>query len=166
RRRCRGRLDPYRRLTWRAHPGPRFCRCTYGSDWRDTLSVDEIQLTLPSDEAFHRVAHLVLGGLAVRLNLTFESLEDLELALDALLERAKTDEDIVLRVQVLDGELHTIVGPFASVRMELEQGGAASLNLSRILSAVCDSVEISDRDGSEWVELTKRVEKMESPVVG
>jgi len=130
------------------------------------LSVDEIQLTLPSDEAFHRVAHLVLGGLAVRLNLTFESLEDLELALDALLERAKTDEDIVLRVQVLDGELHTIVGPFASVRMELEQGGAASLNLSRILSAVCDSVEISDRDGSEWVELTKRVEKMESPVVG
>ncbi|HKC21406.1 MAG TPA: hypothetical protein VKB64_02730 [Gaiellaceae bacterium] len=130
------------------------------------MSVDEIQLTLPSDEAFHRVAHLVLGGLAVRLNLTFESLEDLELALDALLERAKTDEDIVLRVQVLDGELHTIVGPFASVRMELEQGGAASLNLSRILSAVCDSVEISDRDGSEWVELTKRVEKMESPVVG
>jgi hypothetical protein len=128
------------------------------------LSGDEIQLTLPSDEAFHRVAHLVLGGLAVRLNLTFESLEDLELALDALLERAKTDEDIVLRVQILDGELHTIVGPFASVRTELEQGGATSLNLSRILSAVCDSVEISERDGSEWVELTKRVVKMESAV--
>ena len=128
------------------------------------MSGDEIQLTLPSDEAFHRVAHLVLGGLAVRLNLTFESLEDLELALDALLERAKRDEDIVLRVRVLDGELHTIVGPFASVRGELEQGGDGALNLSRILSAVCDSVEISDRDGSEWVELTKRVEKMESVV--
>lgn len=125
------------------------------------MSGDEIQLTLPSDEAFHRVAHLVLGGLAARLNLTFESLEDLELALDALLERAKRDEDIVLRVQVLDGELHTIVGPFASVRGELEHDGSNALNLARILSAVCDSVEISDRDGSEWVELTKRVEKME-----
>ena len=128
------------------------------------MSGDEIQLTLPADEAFHRVAHLVLGGLAARLNLTFESLEDLELALDALLERAKTDEEIVLRVQLLDGELHTFVGPFASVRLELEQGNAAALDLSRILGAVCDSVEISDRDGSEWVELTKRVEKMESPV--
>ena len=128
------------------------------------MSGDEIQLTLPADEAFHRVAHLVLGGLAARLNLTFESLEDLELALDALLERAKTDEEIVLRVQLLDGELHTIVGPFASVRLELEQGNAAALDLSRILGAVCDSVEISDRDGSEWGELTKRVEKMESPV--
>jgi len=128
------------------------------------LSGDEIQLTLPADQAFHRVAHLVLGGLAVRLNLTFESLEDLELALDALLERAKKDEETVLRVQVLDGELHTIVGPFASVRGELEHGRAGALTLSRILSAVCDSVEISDHDGSEWVKLTKRVETMEGAV--
>jgi hypothetical protein len=123
------------------------------------LSGDEIQLTLPADEAFHRVAHLVLGGLAVRLDLTFESLEDLELALDALLERAQPDDGVTLRVRVLDGELQTVVGPFTSVRKELEDGGAEALNLSRILSAVCDSVEITDRDGSEWVELTKRVEK-------
>src|SRR5438045_3619132 len=111
---------------------------------------------LPADEAFHRVAHLVLGGLAVRLNLSFESLEDLELALDALLERTSTDGEVVLRVRVLDGELQTVVGPFASVRAELEDDGDGALNLSRILSAVCDSVEISDQDGSEWVELTKR----------
>ena len=129
------------------------------------MSGDEIQLTLPADEAFHRVAHLVVGGLAVRLNLTFESLEDLELALDALLERARRDEDIVLRVQVRDGELQTIVGPFASLRGELEDGsGGDALNLSRILDAVCDSVEISERDGSEWVELTKRVDKVEGVV--
>jgi hypothetical protein len=120
------------------------------------LSVDEIRLTLPADEAFHGVAHLVLGGLAVRLNLTFENLEDLELALDALLERVQNDEEVTVRVRVLDGELQTLVGPFVSVRAELEDGGG-TLNLSRILGAVCDSVEISDRDGSEWVELTKRV---------
>lgn len=129
------------------------------------MSGDEIQLTLPADEAFHRVAHLVVGGLAVRLNLTFESLEDLELALDALLERARRDEDIVLRVQVRDGELHTIIGPFVSLRDELEDGGGGDeLNLSRILDAVCDSVEISERDGSEWVQLTKRVDKVEGAV--
>jgi hypothetical protein len=127
------------------------------------LSGDEIQLTLPADEAFHRVAHLVLGGLAVRLNLSFESLEDLELALDALLERTQTDDEIQLRVRVLDGELQTVVGPFVSVRAELDQGGD-SLTLSRILSAVCDSVEISERDGSEWVELTKRVQTVEGAV--
>jgi hypothetical protein len=125
------------------------------------LSGDEISLTLPADEAFHRVAHLVLGGFAVRLDLTFENLEDLELALDALLERTPREEDVTLRVRMADGELHTTVGPFAAVRAELERGGSADLNLSRILAAVCDSVEITDRDGSEWVQLTKRVQNAE-----
>ena len=35
------------------------------------MSGDEISLTLPADEEFRRVAHLVVGGLAVRLDLTF-----------------------------------------------------------------------------------------------
>ena len=125
------------------------------------MSGDEISLTLPSDEAFHGVAHLVLGGLAVRLDLTFENLEDLELALDALLERTRDDDDVTVRVRMVDGELHTTVGPFASVRADLEQGGADDLNLSRILSAVCDSVDIDEYDGSEWVQLTKRLETSE-----
>ena len=121
------------------------------------MSGDEISLTLPADEAFHRVAHLVLGGLAVRLDLTYEHLEDLEVALDALLKRPLTDEALTVRVQVLEGELRTTVGPFAALKAELERGGVESLNLSRILGAVCDNVEIADRDGSDWVELTKRV---------
>ena len=35
---------------------------------------DEITLTLPRDREFHRIAHLVLGGLALRLELTIETL--------------------------------------------------------------------------------------------
>ena len=124
------------------------------------MSGDEISLTLPADEAFHRVAHLVLGGLAARLDLTFENLENLELALDSLLERRRPEEDVTLRVRLLDHELHTTVGPFANVRAELERGSGDALNLSRILGAVCDSVEIADRDGSEWVQLTHRLHRV------
>jgi hypothetical protein len=124
------------------------------------LSGDEISLTLPADEAFHRVAHLVLGGFALRLDLTFENLEDLELALDALLERTKGEEPVNVRVRIVDGELRTTVGPFAALRAELDRDGADALNLSRILAAVCDRVEIADRDGSEWVQLTKRVQTL------
>jgi anti-sigma regulatory factor (Ser/Thr protein kinase) len=120
------------------------------------LSVDEISLTLPADNAFHGVAHLVLGGLAVRLDLTLEHLEDLELALDALLERTASDGDVTVRVRVFDQELKTSVGPFESVRHELESSD--QLNLARILATVCDEVEVTDRDGSEWVELTKHIE--------
>ena len=67
------------------------------------MSGDEICLTLPADEAFHGVAHLVLGGLAVRLDLTYENLQDLELALDALLERLSEDGDVTVLVRVGDG---------------------------------------------------------------
>ncbi len=122
------------------------------------MSFDEISLTLPANHAFHRVAHLVLGGLAIRLDLTFENLEDLELALDALLERTGNEHDVTLRVRVLDGALQTVIGPFTSVRAELERGGEDSLNLRRILATVCDAVDITDHDGSQWVELTKRVD--------
>ena len=122
------------------------------------MIVDEISLTLPADDAFHSVAHLVLGGLAARLNLSLEHLEDLELALDSLLERPSDGREVTLRVLVEDSVLRTIVGPFSSVRAELEEGGTNSLNLGRILRAVCDSVEIEDRDGSQWVELTKRLD--------
>ena len=122
------------------------------------MIADEICLTLPADDAFHSVAHLVLGGLAARLSLTFENLEDLELALDSLLERPSDGREVTVRVLVEDTELRMIVGPFTSVRAELEEGGADSLNLGRILDAVCDSVEIEDRDGSQWVELRKRVD--------
>ena len=125
------------------------------------MTADEICLTLPADDAFHSVAHLVLGGLAARLNLSFEHLEDLELALDALLERPSDGREVTLRVLVNDGELRTIVGPFTSLRADLDEGGTNSLNLGRILGAVCDSFEIEDRDGSQWVELTKRLDTVE-----
>jgi hypothetical protein len=131
-----------------------------GSDRRDTSNVDEISLTLPADEGFHRVAHLVLGGLAVRLDLSLESLEDLELALDALLERAADGEGVTLLVRVLDGELQTVVGPLESARAELERRDDESLDLGRILETVCDQVEIVEREGSQWVELTKRVDNV------
>ena len=123
------------------------------------MIADEIRLTLPADDAFHGVAHLVLGGLAARLNVTFENLEDLELALDALLERQDHSQEVTLRVIVEDSELRMVVGPFTSVRAELEEGGENSLNLGRILAAVSDSVQVEDRDGSQWVELTKGLDR-------
>lgn len=115
--------------------------------------MDEISLTLPADDAFRRVAHLVLGGLAVRLDLTYESLQDVELAVDALLERHGDAGEVTLRVRVEGDELRTVVGPFAALR-ELDKEAADALDLRRILTAVCDRFEV--RDG--WVELTKRLD--------
>ena len=117
---------------------------------------DEITLTLPREPEFHRVAHLVLGGLAVRLNLTIENLEDLELALDAILGRTdpKTGE-ITVRMTPRDGELETVVGPLTSkVIDEIEhEGHDGALSLRRVLESTVDDIHV---DGA-WVRLTKQV---------
>jgi anti-sigma regulatory factor (Ser/Thr protein kinase) len=115
---------------------------------------DLITLTLPVEEEFQRVAHLVLGGLAVRLELTFEHLEDLQLALDGLLER-RGDSTVTLAVTVDEGVLRTSVGPFPGGALEELEEDDTSLGLRRILETVVDSFEVEERDGEQWVELTK-----------
>lgn len=125
-------------------------------------ATDEITLTLPSERDFFRVAHLVLGGLAVRLNLTFESLEDLQLALDGLLDRRPGDGEFTVRVSVGSGVLETVVGPFEGpeLRRELERDAGDEFGLRRVLAAVVDEVGFEDGDGGDWVRLTKRVEEL------
>jgi hypothetical protein len=131
------------------------------------MKVDEITLTLPADDAFHGVAHLVLGGLAVRLNLTYELLEDLELCLDALLEEFPPGgDDLSVRVRIDDDDLTLSVGPFPAghMRAELETATTGdALGLHRILHTVCDRVEVVGREGAERVEVTKAIERTEAP---
>jgi anti-sigma regulatory factor (Ser/Thr protein kinase) len=102
---------------------------------------DEIRLTLPRQREFHRVAHLVLGGLAVRLELTIETLEDLQVALSAILDRAGEDGDVTVSMSLLDGTLETSIAP-VDVGEELGDGDGQTLDLRRILSAVVDDVRV------------------------
>jgi hypothetical protein len=105
-------------------------------------AVDEIVLTLPRERAFSGVAHLVLGGLAARLNLTFEQLEDLQLALDSLVEEHDDRGDITVRLRISAGTIEAQVGPFGdSLRAE---------------HTVVDRVELGKEQGDTWVTLTNR----------
>jgi len=123
---------------------------------------DEITLTLPAERDFYGVAHLVLGGLAVRLNLTFEHLEDLQIALDELLDNRTRDGQVTVSVSVHDDSIEASVGPFPDgrVRAELEHEQGA-VGLRRVLDAVVDRVDLREGEGGDWVTLTKRVEPPE-----
>ena len=123
------------------------------------MTPDTITLTLPPEREFQRVAHLVLGGLAVRLNLTLEALEDLQLALDGLLDSGAAGEDVTLELSVVAGAIEASIGPFGagSVQHAL-QTDADGVGLRRVLDTVVDRVEVSERDGGDWVQLTKRID--------
>jgi anti-sigma regulatory factor (Ser/Thr protein kinase) len=116
---------------------------------------DEITLTLPRDADFHRVAHLVLGGLAVRMDLTVENLEDLQIALDSILGRSELESgDVTVRMALRDGALETRVGPLpVNVLDEIEREHDNELSLRRVLDSTVDDVHV---DG-DTVRLTKKV---------
>jgi hypothetical protein len=119
------------------------------------MTRDMITLTIPREEPFHEVAHLVLGGVAARLNLTFESIDDLETALEAVLERASEDGEVTVELRLDDRAIVTRVGPFAAdaLREELDRDDD-SVGLRRILDTVLDGYEL---DGEGWLLLTKNV---------
>ena len=116
---------------------------------------DEITLTLPHEREFHRVAHLVLGGLAVRLELTIEMLEDLQLALSAILDRAKGDGDVTISMSLHDGVLETSVGPVDLSDELAGDEGDQTLSLRRILWTVVDDVQVE----GDHVRLLKKVNR-------
>jgi hypothetical protein len=119
---------------------------------------EEITLTLPREPRYFRIAHLVLGGLAVRLDLTFDGLDDLQLALDQLLDLDPGDGPVTVTVRVEGGTLHAAVGPFdaAVLRSQLDSS-AEGITAARILDTLVDDVSFGERDGAQWVELRKAV---------
>ena len=120
---------------------------------------DEITLTIPRDRALYSVAHLVLGGLGIRMNLTIEHLEDLQLALETVLESAPEGEDVTIVMRLDDGEMQTRVGPMNDgARAELAAEEGDDVGLRRILDALVDRVEVESDERGDWVKMTKTLE--------
>jgi anti-sigma regulatory factor (Ser/Thr protein kinase) len=121
---------------------------------------DEITLMIPRERDFHRVAHLVLGGLAARLDLTYESLEDLQLALDSLLERVEDNGEIVVRIRLSDAAIEALVGPFEgdALRAELERDEPGAVGLRRLLETVADRVELAPEGEGDFVRVVKHLD--------
>jgi hypothetical protein len=120
---------------------------------------DEIRLTIPPDRALYGVAHLVVSGFGIRLNLTIEHLEDLQLALDAVLEAAHDSEHVTIALRMKGGEIETAIGPLRDgIRNELETAPGEEVGLRRILDTLVDRVELAPGEGGDWMTLTKAVE--------
>jgi hypothetical protein len=121
--------------------------------------MDEISVTIPGERAFGAVAGLVLGGVAARHDLTLDVLDDLQLALESLLERESEDGRLTIVLRVGAETVDTRIGPFERRAVaELDEDAGDDLDLRRLLDTVVDDVRLSERDGSCWVELRKSYE--------
>ena len=121
------------------------------------MSRGEVRLVIPAEEEFRPIAHLVTGGLAMRLDVTYEDLEDLQVALDELLGLRDDEQDVTVALSVEDDVVRASVGPLPAGALHEEEPTADGLDLERVLETVCDTHEFEHRDDGLWAELTKRV---------
>ena len=120
------------------------------------MTTDEIRLVIPAEEDFRPIAHLVTGGLAMRLDVTYDDLDDLQVGIEALLGLRDDAGELVVSLSADDGVLRASLGPFPPDKVH-EVASARDLDLQRVLDTVCDTHEVEERDGDAWVELTKRI---------
>ena len=119
--------------------------------------MDEFTIQIPRERPFSAVADLVVGGIAARHDVTLDVLDDLQLALDSLLEHDDADDgEVAIVLRVAGDTIEAAVGPLApTTAAALEEETGDGLGLRRLLEATMDRVTLSERDGGAWVELRK-----------
>jgi len=125
------------------------------------LSADAITLSIPHAQRYHGVARLVVGGLAARLELSYETLEDLQLALESVLERDSyvRGDRVTVRLLVGDESVVLEIGPLDPAQLPADLGHPIpdGISLARLLATLVDEVSLEERDGAHVLRLEKRV---------
>ena len=128
------------------------------------MSPDRISLNTPTGRGWEPVFRLVLGGIADRLDLGFEDLDDIQLALEQLMAEAGAQQNVSIAFEVLPNGIRARIGPLREKAIaEALQGPEpqpGELTLRRILETVVDSfgVEVADGDAITVI-LNKRVKR-------
>ena len=119
--------------------------------------MDTFTIHIPRERPFSAVAGLVVGGIAARHDVTLDVLDDVQLAIDSLLEHDDADEgEVGIVMRVTGDTIEATVGPLArTTAAALEEEAGDGLGLRRLLETTMDRVTLSERDGASWVELSK-----------
>ena len=120
-----------------------------------------IKLSIPHEPPYHGVARLVVGGLAARLDVSYEQLEDLQLALASILDEGGyvRDSQVNVELEVHEVALSMLVGPLdgGKLKSDLADDSDERIGLGRLLGTLAEIVSVESRDDGEWLRLEKRV---------
>ena len=125
---------------------------------------ETIELVTPLGPGWTSVSRMVLGGIADRLDIGYEDLDDLQLAVERLLAEADGSEPRVrLHFEFWEDRVTARIGPLRTAALsETAGGGSGSLDLTlgRVLRTVLDSFAVEPaEDGRIVVYLEKAVRR-------
>jgi hypothetical protein len=119
---------------------------------------DTILLTFPARAAFRGVSSLVLGGVGSRLDLPYERMDDLQLAVLSMLDAA-AGEECSVEIRAEDERVAVSVGP-------LRPDADGDTGLALVLDRLTDGVEADRRGHDLWltVFLARSAKPQDVPV--
>ena len=104
---------------------------------------------MPHAQRYHGVARLVVGGLAARLELSYETLEDLQLALESVLERDGyvRGDRVTVRLLVGDESVVLEIGPLDPAELPANSAPDRRRDLARAAPAtLVHQVSLEERE--------------------
>ena len=126
---------------------------------------EHVELVVPPGKQGEAVARMVIGGVGDRLDLGFEDVDDLQLAIERLLAEAADDYPVRIDMGMVEQGVRLTVGPLredvVAEALQSPAPQAGELNLRRVLETVVDSFAVADSvDGSITVTLQKAVKRL------
>lgn len=122
---------------------------------------DAVRLTIPRTRPYYGVARLVVGGVAARLDLSYEYLEDVQVALESVIgnDAYAVGDSVTVEVVVDARMMEMLVGPLDGGRLapdlERDTSTEGEIALKRLLGTVLEAAELERRDGADWLRLRK-----------
>ena len=123
---------------------------------------DALVLTLPNEERFFALIRLVVGGFASQLDLPYDRMDDLQLAVEAVLARAADHGDVTLRIESREHGIVVSVRPVVEEAVgDIRPDPEAGFGLRQILATLVSGVEVVSLDGEQWLRLEQAIPSKE-----
>ncbi len=131
------------------------------------MNVDTVSITIPDKDEFIPLLRLVLGGVAMRKNVCFDDLDDVQLAVDDLLANRIPDGgqiSMVVRVEeaFLDITVEALVDEELCRRLRAlpgdsgEEPGPGVFDTCTLLRSLMDDYEVRDLPSGRFaIRMTK-----------
>ena len=119
----------------------------------------DVAISFPNERRYLDVARLVFGGTAARLDMSYDDVDDVQLAIESVLNAdLSLAEEIRLEARVDGTALSIWVGPLDAPSLELRLAdGRHGISLQLVLDCLVDSVRPSIRGDATGLLLLKQV---------
>lgn len=122
---------------------------------------ERIELSAPLDGDFGPVVRLIVGGISARVDLGFEEMDDLQLAIERLHAEAGGQERLKLDFDLSPERVRVRLGPLLERGLAdaLQRGPVAgALSLACVLDTLVDSYGVEEAaDGRVFIRIVKLV---------